>query len=287
MSFFADKRINQVISVRAGRYNRRLIAGTAIIVIFVLFALAGPALAPDDTFKSDYGRSLRPPDAGHPFGTDLLGRDLFGRVAHGARVSLIVGLFSMAAALAIGLPLGTAAGYFGGGVNSVIMRLTDIFLAFPLVLGALVVMAVVGGGLANILIVLALLGWAYVARLARSAVVSIRESDFIEATRALGAGHFRIILRHVLPNAAAPVIIFTLLNIGTAILAESSLSFLGVGLKPPYVSWGYMLAESSGRLETAPWLVYFPGAALTLAVLGFTLTAEGLRAYLNPKEEDV
>lgn len=287
MSFFSDETIggqNKVISHKA--FGVRVKIGIAILAALLVLAVFGPLLAPRDPANLDYRLSLKPPSLSHPFGTDLLGRDMFGRVAVGARISLSVGLLAVIVALLIGLPLGALAGYFGGWLDSLIMRLADVFLAFPMILGALLVLAVVGPGLANILLALGILGWAYMARLFRSSVVSVKQNDYVLAARAAGAGHPRLLVRHIFPNAAGPVIAIAIMNVGVAIMAESVLSFLGVGLQPPNTSWGYLLAESAARFQVAPWLMYFPGLALTLAVLGFTLAGEGLRAALSPGEED-
>lgn len=285
MSFFTDTTERSKPIHRLSGVALQAKVGIVIIAALVLLAVLGPALASENALKQDFRQSLRPPSLAHPLGTDLLGRDMLGRIAFGARVSLLIGVLAVAMALGIGLPLGALSGYFGGWLDSLIMRLTDIFLAFPMVLGALLIMTVIGPGLLNILLALAVLGWAYVARVFRSIVISVKQDDYITAARALGAGHLRLLLYHVFPNAVGPVLALAIMNVGTAILAESVLSFLGVGLNPPNISWGYLLAESAGRISVAPWLMYFPGLAITLTVLGFNLAGEGLRAVLNPREE--
>lgn len=281
-----NKRTESQNNKAISKLNFRIKIGLALILILVVLAVFGPLLAPPGSLKQNSKLSLKPPSVSHIFGTDLLGRDMFGRVAYGARISLAVGSLAILVSLGIGLPFGALAGYFGGWFDSLLMRITDIFLAFPLVLGALVALAALGSGFINILIVLGILGWPYIARLIRATVVSVKQNDYIAAARALGAGHPRLLLQHVLPNSVSSVLVFAVMNVGTAIMAESVLSFLGVGLQPPNASWGYLLAESAGRIGVAPWLMYFPGLALTLAVLGFTLIGEGMRAALSPKEKD-
>ncbi len=269
-----------------GRINGKALAGILMILFFILFSLFGNLIGPGPDMGQDYDLSLRPPSLSHPFGTDLLGRDMYARAVTGGRISLLVGFLSIAVSLLIGLPLGAIAGYYGGWIDTIIMRLADIFLSMPTILGALLIMALIGPGLINILIVFAMLGWAYIARLFRSSVISIKNSDFVLSAIGIGASGPRVILRHIAPNSVGPVLLFALMNIGTAILAESVLSFLGVGLQPPAVSWGYLLSESVTRYMVAPWLMYFPGALLTLSVIGFTLMGEGARAAFDPKERD-
>jgi len=266
--------------------NYKLKFGMVIILMLVLLATVGPMLA-GKYWQQNLKDSLEPPNINHLLGTDLLGRDMFGRVANGARSTLLVGLLAVALTLAIGLPLGALAGYYGGWLDTVIMRLADVFLAFPLVLGALLFISVAGAGLAKILLVLALLGWSYVARIFRASILANKELDYVTAARALGAGDWHLLRRHIIPNSIGPVLVFALMNVGTAIMAESVLSFLGVGLRLPNASWGYLLSEAAGLQNVAPWLIYFPGIALTITVLAFTLLGEGLRAYFTPKEENV
>ncbi len=266
--------------------NYKLKSGLVILLILIILAALGPVLA-GKYWEQNLKESLNPPNSRHLFGTDLLGRDMLGRVANGARSSLLVGLLAVVLTLTVGLPLGALAGYFGGRLDTVIMRMADVFLAFPLVLGALLFMSVAGAGFANILLVLALLGWPYIARIFRASVLSNKELDYVVAARALGAGDWYLLRRHIIPNAIGPVLIFALMNVGTAIMAESVLSFLGVGLRLPNASWGYLLSEAAGLQNVAPWLIYFPGIALTVTVLAFTLLGEGLRVYLAPKENNV
>ncbi len=265
-------------------FNNKIIIGTVMILFFILFSVFGTLIGPSSDLSQDYDLSLKPPSLEHPFGTDLLGRDMYIRAVQGGRISLLVGFLSIIVSLLVGLPLGAIAGYYGGWIDTLIMRSADIFLSMPTILGALLIMALIGPGLINILIVFSMLGWAYIARLFRSNVISIKNSDFILSARGLGASGPRIIFRHIAPNSVGPVLLFALMNIGTAILAESVLSFLGVGLQPPVVSWGYLLSESVTRYMVAPWLMYFPGALLTLTVIGFTLIGEGVSSAFDPKE---
>lgn len=268
------------------RDNPKVTAGTAILIVFIIFALFGPLWGGDGALKKDYSLSLKPPSADHPFGTDLLGRDLLKRTARGARVSLLIGVLAVSVSLLVGSALGAVSGYFGGWVDALIMRFADIFLALPMILGALLFMALIGPGLFNVVLVLTMLGWAYIARILRSNVISVKRREYVLSAKAVGAGDLRTILVHVVPNSAGPVIIFAVMNVGTAVLAESVLSFLGVGIRPPDVSWGYLLSESIGRSHAAPWLMYFPGLFLTLTVLAFTLLGDGLRGALDSRERN-
>lgn len=265
------------------RRQRAALAGLAVIALVLLLALLAGALAPYDPVAQDYRASLKPPGGGHLLGTDVYGRDVLSRLLYGSRVSLLVGSVSVLVMMALGLPLGGLAGYYGRYVDSLIMRTADVFFAFPYLLGAVAVMTVLGPGLLNLFVALGLVGWAYVARVFRASVLELRDSAFVEAARLSGAGDLYILRRHVLPNAVGPVLAYAFLSVGSAILTESVLSFLGIGLQPPYPSWGTMLSESGGRLLSAPWLIYAPGVAITITVLAFVLVADGLRDALDPR----
>ena len=252
-----------------------LVAGGALTLVFVLLALVGGTLAPGDPFAAA-GTPFSPPSAAHPFGTDDLGRDLLRAVLHGARVSLIVGVTVAAASLTLGLLVGGVAGYRGGAVDDLLMRFTELVLVLPRFFLALMVVALFGASLANLVAVLALTSWGIIARVARAGVLTVKEREYVLAARALGGAGPRILLRHVLPNVLAPVVAFAALQVGNAILVEASLSFLGFG-DPNLVSWGYLLNNAQAFVRRAWWLSVFPGAAIVLAVLGINLLADGMR----------
>lgn len=232
------------------------------------------------------GRSLLAPSFEHPFGTDLLGRDVLSRVIYGARVSLAVGLLATAISTAIGLVMGALAAYYGGIFDVIIMRLADIFLAFPYILFTITILAVFGPGFQNVFIAIGVLGWPSIARVFRSAILSVKENDFVDAARAMGASDFRIITRHIFPNSVATIIVYATMSIGGAILTESALSFLGMGVQPPTPSWGLMISDGKTYLSTAPWLMLCPGAAILSTVLAFTMLGDGLRDALDVKTKD-
>ena len=232
------------------------------------------------------GRSLLPPSLEHPFGTDLLGRDVLSRVIYGARVSLAVGLLATSISTAIGLIMGALAAYYGGVWDVIIMRLADIFLAFPYILFAIAILAVFGPGFQNVFIAIGILGWPSIARVFRSAILSVKENDYVDAARAMGASDFRIIVRHIFPNSVATIIVYATMTIGGAILTESALSFLGMGVQPPTPSWGLMISDGKTYLSTAPWLIDLPRRGDSHAVLAFTMLGDGLRDALDVKTKD-
>jgi peptide/nickel transport system permease protein/oligopeptide transport system permease protein len=263
------------------------------IVLMVVIAVSAdlwvPQLFGDPTFvdtSMTAQLSRLPPSLEHPFGTDSLGRDALSRVVYGARVSLTVGVVATAISTVIGLTLGALAAYFGGLLDSIIMRLTDIFMAFPYTLFTIALLAVLGPGIINVLIALGIIGWTSIARVVRSAILQVKENDYISAARALGASNLRIITRHILPNSIASVVVYSTMSIGTAILSESALSYLGLGIQPPTPSWGLMISEGQSFLAIAPWLVFCPGVAILLTVLAFTLMGNGLRDALDVKVTD-
>lgn len=237
-----------------------------------------------------------PPDQRHWLGTDSLGRDLLARIVHGARISLMVGVLAEAVALALGLLIGSAAGYYGGRVDDILMRLADIFFSLPAPLLALAVIAALPDpetlpllgrlpdpSLVLVFLVLGLIGWAGIARLVRAQILVLREMDYTAAARAVGAGDARLLLRHLLPNALAPVVVAVTLGVAGNILAEAWLSFLGVGARPPLPSWGTMITEGQGYLTSRPWVCVYPGLALLITVFGFNLVGDGLRDALDPR----
>jgi len=268
------------------RLNGMALAGLGLLVVVALAALAAPVLAPEPPDRLSLGESLQPPTPAHPCGTDYYGRDVLSRVLHGARVSLAISLSAQLVALGLGVTLGVLAGYFGGWVDLAVMRTVDVFLAFPDLLLAIGIAAALGPGLPSVLVALGLVGWPGLCRLVRGEVMALRERDFIQAAKAIGAGHGWILWRHVLPNVVAPTVIATSLGLGSRIMQEASLSFLGLGVQPPVASWGSMVHFGLRWLSRAPWLVIFPGLAIAIAVLGFNLLGDGLRDALDPRLEE-
>jgi peptide/nickel transport system permease protein len=270
--------------------NRLALAGMAWIILVILVAVTADLWAPKylgDPINIDTTQtaqlSLLPPSADHPFGTDVLGRDIASRIVYGARVSLLIGVVAVAIMLALGLAAGAVAAYFEGWWDSLIMRTADVFFAFPIVLFAIALIAVLGKGLQNIFIAIGVLGWASVARVLRSSILSVKQSEYVDAARAMGASPWRILIRHVMPNSLAPIIVYSTMSIGTVILLEAALSFLGMGVQPPSPSWGNMLADARSYLFTAPWLMLYPGIAILTTVLAFVLLGDGLRDALDVK----
>jgi peptide/nickel transport system permease protein len=265
------------------RRNRAALAGLIVISLLVLSAVFAPWLAPYDPYRVALEGRLQPPGGAHMLGTDELGRDILSRLFYGARVSLWVGIVTVAASALIGVSGGLIAGYLGGYWDAVIMRLVDIFLAFPVILLAIAIVAVRGPGLNNVLIALALVYWTTYARVARSVVLTLREEEYTWAARTLGASPARIMFRHLLPNAVAPLVVLASLGMGNAILAEAALSFLGLGIQPPEASWGSMLNFGMQFLRDASFLSTMPGLAIFITVLGFNLLGDGLRDALDPR----
>jgi len=257
--------------------------GGGIILTLGLVALFGASLAPYDPMAMDFTARFAPPSWAHPFGTDDFGRDVFSRVLYGAAVSFQVAFIAVGISGVAGIALGLTAGYLGGWVDEVIMRVMDVLFAFPAVLLAITVMAILGRGVENAMIAIAIVYAPIFARVTRGAVISVRDRDFVMAARALGQGQLRIMLRHVLPNALGPIIVQTSLSLAFAILAEAALSFFGLGTQPPDPSWGRMLSEGRGFLQQAPWMGIFPGLAIMVSVLGFNTLGDGLRDVLDPR----
>jgi len=265
------------------RRNKLAMLGLAIVIILILIALLAPLIAPYDPIARIKKDSSLSPSKAYFFGTDLLGRDIFSRVIYGSRISIEVGIVAVGISVVIGLFFGALSGYFGGVSDAVIMRIADIFFAFPYILGAIAIMTVLGPGIVNIFIAIGILGWASFARIFRSSILSIKNKEYIEAARALGANNYRIITKHIFPNSMAPIIVFATMNVGVAIIVEAALSFLGLGVQPPTPSWGKMLAESLDYIDIAPWMMLFPGLAIVITVLGFVLLGDGLRDAFDPK----
>ncbi|HLZ27177.1 MAG TPA: ABC transporter permease [Chloroflexota bacterium] len=263
--------------------NRAALAGLLVIAVLVLAAIFAPFLTPYNPYLVSLEIRLQPPGGAHPLGTDELGRDILARLLFGARVSLWVGVVTVVLAGLIGVAGGLAAGYLGGYWDAIIMRLVDIFLAFPVIILAIAIVAVRGPGLTNVLIALALVYWTTYARVARAVVLTLREEEYTWAARTLGASTFRIMLRHLLPNAVAPLVVLASLGMGNAILAEAALSFLGLGIQPPEASWGSMLNFGMQFLREDSFLSTTPGLAIFVTVLGFNLLGDGLRDALDPR----
>ena len=257
-------------------------AGLGLLGMMSLAALAAALLAPSDPSKIDLGSRLLSPSAQHWLGTDQLGRDVFSRMLYGARVSLSVGIVAVGLANLVGSLIGAVAGYRGGRTDAFLMRTVDILLCFPSVFLILAAVAFVGPSAFNLMLILGLTGWMGLARLVRAEALSLKEREFILAARAIGASPARILLRHLLPNALAPVLVHAGLGVAGAILVESALSFLGIGIQPPMPSWGNILAEGKATLGYAWWLTVVPGTAIFLTVLGCNLLGEGLRRTWGP-----
>lgn len=265
------------------RRNKLAMLGLAIVLFLILMAIFAPLLAPYDPIMRIKEDSSLPPSGTHLFGTDLLGRDIFSRVIYGSRISIEVGIVAVGISVILGLFFGALAGYFGRWPDAIIMRVADIFFAFPYILGAIAIMTILGPGIVNIFIAIGILGWAYFARVFRGSILSIKNKEYIEAAKALGASDTRIITKHIFPNAIAPIIVLATMNVGTAIIVEAALSFLGIGVQPPTPAWGKMLSEALDFIDIAPWMMLFPGLAIVFTVLGFVLLGDGLRDAFDPK----
>ncbi len=268
------------------RKNKLAILGLGIILILVLTAILAPLVAPYPPGQQNLQISKIPPSAKHWFGTDVLGRDYFSRVVYGSRISISIGVVAVGITLVIGLTTGALAGYFGGWVDAVIMRFADIFFAFPFIVGVLVMITVLGETVPRLpllFISIGLFGWASAARLFRASILQVKNLEYVEAARAMGAGHLRILTRHVVPNSLAPVTVFATISTGTVILVEAALSFLGVGVPVGTPAWGLMVSEGKTHMTTEPWLVLFPGLAIMVTVLGFIFLGDGLRDSMDPR----
>ena len=265
------------------RGNRMAVLGAVLLAIFLLLALAAPIVSPYDPLAQDlYGR-LSPPSPAHPFGTDDFGRDILSRVLHGARISLRVGVAAVMISLLFGTAIGLTAGYWGGVVAQVLMRTMDLMLAFPGILLAIGIVSILGPGLENAMLAVGIVAIPQYARLARASALSVRETDYVQAARALGAGDLRILWVALLPNCLTPLIVQSTLGLATAILDAAGLSFLGLGAQPPVPEWGAMLSGARELILSAPWVLTFPGLAIFLTVLAFNLLGDGLRDAFDPK----
>jgi len=275
-------------AVRRLRKNKLAIAGLIWIVIIVALVVSADLWVPHffaEPTSTEFA-SLQSPSAEHPFGTDRIGRDVFSRVIYGGRVSLAVGVLATSISLVIGLFMGSMAGYYGGIVDSLVMRTADIFFAFPYTLFAIVLLAVLGPSFWNVFIAIGILGWPSTARVLRSSILSVKQNEYVEAAHAMGASNMRVLGRHIMPNAIAPIIVYATMSVGGAILSEAALSYLGMGVQPPMPSWGQMLSEAKSLMVAAPWLTIYPGFAILTTVFSFVLIGDGLRDALDVKMKD-
>ena len=268
---------------RAFAKNRLAVAAGAVVLLLVVLALLAPVLAPADPHRPDVYNMLGAPSAKHPLGTDQLGRDVLSRMLYGSRVSLAVGFVSVGIAAAIGIVLGALAGYRGGLVDATIMRLVDLMLVFPRFFLLLAVLAFLRPSIWTIMAVIGLTGWMGVTRLVRGEFLALKEREFVLWSQAVGAAGFRVVWRHILPNAMAPVLVAMTLGVPAAILTESGLSFLGLGVQPPFATWGNILNEGKDAIEIAWWLSFYPGLAILVTVLSYNLLGEGIRDALDPR----
>jgi peptide/nickel transport system permease protein len=257
--------------------------GTIIVVVAAVAALIGPWLTPFDPAAQELARRLEAPSLQHPFGLDELGRDILARILSGARISLLVGIAVVSVSSVAGMFFGSVAGYFGGRVDDAISRVIDVLMAFPGILLAIALVAVLGPSLTNVVLALSVIGWVGYARLVRGQSLRAREFEYVQAARALGAGARRIVVRHILPTAIPAVIVQATLGMAGAIISEASLSFLGLGVQPPTPSWGTMLDAGRSHLFDAPHLTIFPGLSIAILVLGFNFLGDGLRDRIDPK----
>lgn len=268
---------------RRFRRNRQAMIGLIMLLILVLAAVFASVIAPYDPLKQDIIHRLQPPSLNHLFGTDELGRDIFSRILYGSRISLTVGLIAVGLSSVAGCILGAAAGYYGGVLDNVIMRCTDILMAIPSILLNISIVAALGSGLHNVMIAIGISSVPAYCRIMRASLLSLKNQEFVEASRAVGASDFHIIAHHILPNSLAPLIVQGTLKIGGAILACASMSFIGLGIVPPTPEWGAMLSTGRDFLRDAPWLTTFPGLAIMFAVFSMNLMGDGLRDALDPK----
>lgn len=274
-------------TVRAFRRSRLAVVALVLVVLLYLVAILAPALAPfDPAAQGPLDQRWSPPSALHPLGTDHLSRDVLSRLIYGARVSLSVGLVAVAISTTLGTLMGAAAGYLGGWVDTVLMRLVDVVVAFPRLVLLIAVVALFQPSLVLVMVVVGLTEWPATARLVRGQVLTVREAEFVQAARALGFRETRILFRHVIPNSLGPVIVAATLGVGHVIVLEAGLSFLGLGVRPPTASWGGMVADGLRSLETAWWVATFPGLAIVAAVVAFNVLGDGLRAALDPRGQE-
>ena len=265
------------------RRNRLALGGGAVVLLLTLAAVLAPVIAPYDPAAYDVKQILLPPGPAHWFGTDQIGRDVLSRMLYGARISMAVGFVSVGIAVLLGTLIGSVAAYYGGRVDEVLMRFVDLMLNFPRFFLLLTLIALLRPSIWVIMVVIGLTGWMGLSRLVRGEILSLKEREFVQSARALGAQDRRIMFRHILPNALVPVLVSATLGVAGAILAESALSFLGLGVQPPTPSWGNILIDGKANIEIAWWLSVFPGMAILVTVLAYNLLGEGLRDALDPR----
>jgi peptide/nickel transport system permease protein len=281
---FAPVRRRSFLLTRAPILGEPLnVLALTVIALFALGALLAPLIAPYDPLAQDLATRLDPPSSAHWLGTDQLGRDILSRLLYGSRISLIIGVVVVGLAGIFGTLMGLLAGYAGGLADEAMMRLTEVFLAFPPLILAMAIAGALGPSLTNAIIAIAAVTWAVYARLARGQVLSLRQREYVEAARSIGASRTRIMLRHLLPNAVAPLLIQASFDMGSAIIAAAGLSFIGFGAQPPTPEWGVMISEGRNFITTQPWLSLFPGLSILLAVGAFNLLGDGLRDVLDPR----
>ena len=268
---------------RTFKKNKTALVGTAIALLVVLFAICAPLISTHDPLDQDIAHRLRPPDSSHLLGTDEYGRDVFSRILWGARVSLTVGVVSILLGLVIGTSMGMIAGYKGGLVDTGIMRMVDVLLSFPTLITGIMVVAILGSGMTKLIVTIGIVFAPRFARLAYGPTLAVKERDYVSSARVIGASSSRIILRYLLPNIFGEVLVAATLWVGTAIITEASLSFLGLGVSPPAPTWGNMIKSGIDRLSNAPWLCLFPGLAILITVLSFNMIGDGLRDITDPK----
>jgi peptide/nickel transport system permease protein len=271
------------LSWRRMRHSTNLVVGASILVLVVGSAVLAAQIAPYNPIDQAFADQLRAPSQVHFFGTDEFGRDIFSRVIYGARIALVIGVLADGIAALLGILLGVVSGYFGGNVDAAIMRVADVMLAFPYLLLAMIVVAILGPSLTNAMIAIGIVYTPQFARLVRGAVLAIREQEFVEAAGAVGAGAVRILARHIVPNILSPIIVMATLTVGFTIVETAGLSFLGLGASPPTPEWGSMLATGRSFMLTSPWIATFPGLAILVTVVGFNLVGDGLRDLLDPR----
>ncbi len=275
--------------IHLSKKNPLFLIGLGFVVLLVIAAIFAPWITPypeDAKFAIHFGSKLKPPSMDHFFGTDALGRDIFTRVVFGARMSIRIGLSVLAIALVIGVPLGLVAGYFGGRISDIIMRVSDIFLSFPSLLLPLAIAAALGPSITNAMIAIAVAWFPWYVRIVRAQVLTVREQLYVEAARSIGISRFSILVKHILPNSMAPVVIQASMDMGYTILTAAGLSFIGVGARPPTVEWGLMITDARAYFLDFWWTVTFPGLAIFATVLAFNLVGDGLRDILDPKVRD-
>lgn len=269
--------------LRRLRRNRLAMAGLAIILVFIAMAAFAPWVATHDPLRSSFGQRLQPPSAEHWLGTDELGRDVFSRMVYGARISLRIGFIAVAIGILVGVPLGAVSAYYGGWIDLLVQRIIDVMLAFPGILLALVIIAILGSSLANVMIAIGIATIPTFTRLVRGSTLEVREMEYVDAARAAGAGPLTIMVRHILPNTIQPVIVMATLGVAGAILAAAGLSFIGLGAPPGTPEWGAMLSDARTYMRQAWWMATFPGMAITLTVLAINLLGDALRDVLDPR----